>query len=53
MGFSGGEKKKSEILQLLMLKPRLALLDETDSGWMWMPSKRCTGVRAYHNAENA
>ncbi len=31
-GFSGGEKKKSEILQLLMLKPRLAVLDETDSG---------------------
>ena len=31
-GFSGGEKKKSEILQLLMLKPSLALLDETDSG---------------------
>ena len=32
VGFSGGEKKKSEILQLLMLKPKLALLDETDSG---------------------
>ncbi|MBP5250821.1 MAG: Fe-S cluster assembly ATPase SufC [Treponema sp.] len=32
VGFSGGEKKKSEILQLLMLKPRLAILDETDSG---------------------
>ena len=32
VGFSGGEKKKSEILQLLMLKPSLALLDETDSG---------------------
>jgi Fe-S cluster assembly ATP-binding protein len=31
-GFSGGEKKRLEILQLLMLKPRLALLDETDSG---------------------
>ena len=31
-GFSGGEKKKAEILQLLMLKPRFALLDETDSG---------------------
>lgn len=31
-GFSGGEKKKSEILQLLILKPKLALLDETDSG---------------------
>ena len=32
VGFSGGEKKKSEILQLLMLNPKLAILDETDSG---------------------
>ena len=32
VGFSGGEKKKNEILQMLMLKPRLAILDETDSG---------------------
>lgn len=32
VGFSGGERKKAEILQLLMLKPRLAILDETDSG---------------------
>ncbi len=31
-GFSGGEKKKAEILQLLVLEPRLAILDETDSG---------------------
>jgi len=31
-GFSGGEKKKSEILQLLMLKPKYAILDEIDSG---------------------
>ena len=31
-GFSGGEKKKSEILQLLVLNPKLAILDETDSG---------------------
>lgn len=31
-GFSGGEKKKNEILQLLVLSPRLAILDETDSG---------------------
>ncbi|RJO66916.1 MAG: Fe-S cluster assembly ATPase SufC [Myxococcales bacterium] len=31
-GFSGGEKKRMEILQLLMLKPKIALLDETDSG---------------------
>ena len=32
VGFSGGEKKKAEILQLLMLEPKLAILDETDSG---------------------
>lgn len=32
VGFSGGEKKKAEILQLLMLRPKLAILDETDSG---------------------
>jgi len=31
-GFSGGEKKRNEILQLLMLQPKLAILDETDSG---------------------
>ena len=31
-GFSGGEKKKNEILQLKVLSPRLAVLDETDSG---------------------
>lgn len=32
VGFSGGEKKKSEILQMLMLQPRFAMLDEPDSG---------------------
>ena len=32
VGFSGGEKKKAEILQLLTLEPKLAILDETDSG---------------------
>ncbi len=32
VGFSGGEKKKAEILQLLILQPKLAILDETDSG---------------------
>lgn len=32
VGFSGGEKKKSEILQMLMLRPRFAFLDEPDSG---------------------
>ena len=32
VGFSGGEKKKVEMLQLLLLQPKLAILDETDSG---------------------
>jgi Fe-S cluster assembly ATP-binding protein len=32
MGFSGGEKKRNEILQMAVLEPKLALLDETDSG---------------------
>ena len=32
VGFSGGEKKKAEIFQLLMLEPKFAILDETDSG---------------------
>jgi Fe-S cluster assembly ATP-binding protein len=31
-GFSGGEKKRNEILQMLMLEPKLAIMDETDSG---------------------
>jgi Fe-S cluster assembly ATP-binding protein len=32
VGFSGGEKKRNEILQMAMLEPKLAVLDETDSG---------------------
>ena len=32
VGFSGGEKKKNEILQMTILEPKLAILDETDSG---------------------
>src|SRR5581483_8663609 len=32
VGFSGGEKKRNEILQMAILQPRLAVLDETDSG---------------------
>ncbi len=32
VGFSGGEKKRNEILQMALLEPRLAILDETDSG---------------------
>jgi len=49
LGFSGGEKKKTEIFQLLMLKPKLAILDETDSG-LDVDAVRTVseGVRAYH-----
>ena len=32
VGFSGGEKKRSEILQMMLLEPKLCVLDETDSG---------------------
>ena len=32
VGFSGGEKKRNEILQMALLQPRLCVLDETDSG---------------------
>ena len=53
-GFSGGEKKKAEILQMLMLEPRLAILDETDSGLDVDAVKTVAqGVRAYHNKDNA
>ena len=48
VGFSGGEKKKSEILQLLMLRPKLAVLDETDSGLDVDAVKTVSeGVKAY------
>lgn len=48
VGFSGGEKKKAEILQLLMLKPEFAILDETDSG-LDVDAVRTVsqGIRAY------
>ncbi|RMD79369.1 MAG: Fe-S cluster assembly ATPase SufC [Lentisphaerae bacterium] len=53
-GFSGGEKKRNEIFQLLVLEPALAVLDETDSGLdidsLRMVSK---GVNAYRNEDNA
>ena len=42
VGFSGGEKKKAEILQLLMLSPKLAILDETDSGLDVDAVRRCS-----------
>lgn len=54
VGFSGGEKKRNEILQLLMLSPKLALLDETDSGLdVDAVQIVSSGIRKFHNAENA
>ncbi len=53
-GFSGGEKKKNEIFQMAMLAPKLAILDETDSG-LDIDALRivATGVTKLHTAENA
>ena len=54
VGFSGGEKKRNEILQLLMLQPKLALLDETDSGLdVDAVQIVSSGVSAFHTAENS
>ncbi|MBI5298936.1 MAG: Fe-S cluster assembly ATPase SufC [Deltaproteobacteria bacterium] len=53
-GFSGGEKKRIEILQLLTLQPTLAVLDETDSGLDIDALKTVSeGVQAYLNPERA
>lgn len=53
-GFSGGEKKKNEIFQMAMLDPKLAILDETDSG-LDIDALRivATGVTKLHTKENA
>lgn len=53
-GFSGGEKKKSEILQMLVLDPKLAILDETDSG-LDVDAVRVVakGIQEYHHEGNA
>ncbi len=53
-GFSGGEKKKNEIFQMAMLDPKLAILDETDSG-LDIDALRivATGVTRLHTPENA
>lgn len=54
MGYSGGEKKKNEILQMSILNPKLAILDETDSG-LDVDAVRIvsTGVTNFKNDENA
>jgi Fe-S cluster assembly ATP-binding protein len=54
VGFSGGEKKKNEILQLLTLNPKLAILDETDSGLDVDAIKIVSnGIRMFKNENNA
>lgn len=54
VGFSGGEKKKSEILQMLALNPKLAILDETDSGLDVDAVKIVSkGIDQYKNDDNA
>jgi len=52
-GFSGGEKKRLEILQLSMLKPKMAILDETDSGLDIDALKTVSqGINRFHNENN-
>ncbi len=53
-GFSGGEKKRNEILQMAVLEPKLAVLDETDSG-LDIDALRIVagGVNQLHTSENA
>ena len=54
VGFSGGEKKKNEILQMLVLNPKLAILDETDSGLDVDAIKTVSkGIEMFKNEENA
>ncbi len=52
-GFSGGEKKRVEILQMAMLKPKIAMLDETDSGLDIDALKTVAeGINRFHSEEN-
>ena len=52
-GFSGGEKKRVEILQMSMLQPRIALLDETDSGLDIDALKVVSdGINRFHSDNN-
>ena len=54
VGFSGGEKKKNEILQMLTLNPKLAILDETDSGLDVDAIKTVSkGIEMFKNDDNA
>lgn len=54
VGFSGGEKKKNEILQMLVLNPKLVILDETDSGLDVDAIKTVSkGIEMFKNDENA
>ena len=54
VGFSGGEKKKNEILQMLVLNPKLAILDETDSGLDVDAIKTVSkGIEMFKNDNNA
>lgn len=54
VGFSGGEKKRNEIFQMLMLEPKFVLLDETDSGLDIDALKIVSsGVNIYRNKDNA
>jgi Fe-S cluster assembly ATP-binding protein len=54
VGFSGGEKKKNEILQMKLLEPKLSILDETDSG-LDIDALRIVadGVNSFKNKDNA
>ncbi len=54
VGFSGGEKKRNEILQMAVLEPRLAILDETDSG-LDIDALRvvANGITHMHSSDNA
>ena len=54
VGFSGGKKKKNEILQMLVLNPKLAILDETDSGLDVDAIKTVSkGIEMFKNKDNA
>ena len=54
VGFSGGEKKKNEILQMLVLNPKLSILDETDSGLDVDAIRTVSkGMEMYKSSENA